>query len=489
MVMTVLGVDVGTTVCKCRAVKGGKQVGFASRAYGLKDGKFASIDTNALVKAVFEVIAIAARDAGEISAVCVSSLGEAFIAVDESGKPLFETMLYTDTRGSEQAAKLRAKFGRGTVYDTGATADPMYSLCRLMWLCENEPEKYERVSAVMFVADYISYLLSGERAVDYSLASRSLMFDVFAEKWDERLVSEAGLSPNKLSKPVHAGSAIGFVKPEICAELNIKGKPAVVAGAHDQVASAIGAGLRGCGNGVVGLGTVECITPVFNGGIADLQTMADGAYAAVPYLNGTFVTYAFNFTAGALADWFKGNLARVPHGEEFHAYYEKNLPQNSGGVLCLPYFAGCATPYMDGAATGAFVGLTTVTDTFTLYRAVLEGTSFEMKYNLSRLREAGVKVNALTATGGGSRNRAWLKIKSDILGVPITPLKNSEAGVNGSCMLAAIAAGEYSGMDEASEDLCEYGETVEPDFKATENYLEAYSKYKKLYPLLKQLNL
>lgn len=485
--MAVLGIDVGTTVCKCRAIEGGKQVGFASRAYGLKNGKFASVDVEALGKAVFEVIAEAAQSAGEISAVCVSTLGESFVAVDKSGKPLFETMLYTDTRGSEQAEKLRAKLGSDAVYGTGITADAMYSLCRLIWLRENEPKKYERIHAVMFLADYISYLLSGERAVDYSLASRSLMFDVFEKKWDERLLAEAGLAIDKLSRPVPAGSVIGYVKPDVCAKLNLKGKPAVVAGVHDQVASAIGAGLGGCGNGVVGLGTVECITPVFDGKLADVQTMAGGAYAVVPYLDDTFVTYAFNFTGGALVDWFKGNVARVPVDEDFYSYYDKNLPESSGGVLCLPYFAGSATPYMDGAAKGAFVGLTTSADAFALYRAVLEGTSFEMKYNLERLGAAGVKVNALTATGGGSRNRGWLKIKSDILGVPITPLKNSEAGINGSCMLASMAAGEYSGIAEASNVLCEYGETITPDLKKTAEYGESYEKYKKLYPLLKQL--
>ena len=197
---------------------------------------------------------------------------------------------------------------------------------------------------------------------------------------------------------------------------------------------------------VDGAGTVECITPIYDG-LPELEVMYQGNYAVVPYvIPGKYVCYAFSYTGGALIQWCVDTLAKK----------EKELAQEQGisvnemlegtvkeptGLLVLPHFAGAATPYMDTGSKGVIVGLTTDTSVSEIYRACMEGVVYEMLLNMEYLKDSGVHFQMLHATGGGAKSEVWMQMKADILKLPITALNTVDAGTVGSAMLTGIAAG------------------------------------------------
>ena len=183
---------------------------------------------------------------------------------------------------------------------------------------------------------------------------------------------------------------------------------------YGQVAAAIGGGVFTESCAVDGAGTVECVTPVFEH--YQEKEMAAGNYAVVPYIiPGKYVCYAFSFTGGALIEWFINNLAgdateqARAQGQDVHTYLESGWKGEPTGILVLPHFAGAATPYMDPGSRGAIVGLNMAHTQRDLYLAVMEGVCYEMRLNVDRLRQAGVTINSLRATGGGAKSRTALQ--------------------------------------------------------------------------------
>ena len=197
------------------------------------------------------------------------------------------------------------------------------------------------------------------------------------------------------------------------------------------------------------MGTVECITAVFEKAPESLAFGKMG-YCVVPFLQNLYCTYMFNYTSNTVVNWFRRDILHGYKGEEREqfAYLEKNLPAATD-VLLLPYFAGAATPYQDRNAKGAFVNLTKETTDLDLYRAILEGTSFEMRVNLESVLLFGISVKEITVTGGGANSAPWLQIKSDVLGLNVKTLRSSEGGLCGCAMLSAVALGACKDLENS----------------------------------------
>lgn len=295
------------------------------------------------------------------------------------------------------------------------------------------------------------------------------------------------------AEPVSVGTDAGRIKKVVTEELGFLNPPIILPAGHDQVAAAIGTGVFSAGMAVDGAGTVECVTPVFEK-LPDVKKMTENNYAVVPYVNpGTYVTYAFSYTGGALIDWFVKNLAKgegMQAEEEKTSVYEileREMKDQPTGILVLPHFAGAATPYMDTGSKGAVVGLTVEHTAADIYRAMMEGVVYEMKLNLARLTQAGVAPQKLYATGGGAVSRVWTQMKADILNLPIVSLENAEAGAAGCAMLAGIAVGCFKDLEDARQKMLKEKAVYMPREEMHQAYLASYEKYEKLYEAVRPL--
>jgi len=469
----IAGLDVGTTGCKVTVFTAeGENLGREYRDYPVRrDVDAQEIDAVSLAECVRDCVRAAKARFGRIEAMGVTSFGEAFVLVDSEGVPLRPILLCTDARGAEECREFCGRFGTGRATEiSGVKPSESYSFPKLMWVKAHEPDVYARARYVMLVEDYVIFLLTGNRAIDFSLAARTAAFDIRRLCWSDEILSAAGLDAAMFSRPVPTGEVAG---------VDADGMK-VVAGGHDQVACAVGAGVFESGVAAEGAGTVECITPVF-AEVPATTRFQDDNYCAVPYF-GNYVSYAYSYTGGELLRWCKDAICRRDHAEMQSGAYD-----GPTGLLVLPHFAGAATPYMDSGSRGAIVGLTLATTDRDIYLASMEAVAYEMRLNMERLADSGVKFDRLVATGGGAKSKLWMQIKADVLALPFDTLETEDAGTVGCAMMACVAAGVFANLQAAAKVLVRKTGTYEPNAEMHARYSAVYERYKKLYNAVRPL--
>ena len=481
--MNYLSIDVGTTGCKCQLFsESGEILKYLFTEYDFKVIQGENyIDVVAIESHLRRMVKEISAE-HEISSVCISSLGEAFVLLDKDDEILFYPMLYTDQRGVIEAEQIKAAVGEEKAFKiTGVIPHSMYSLSKLLYIKNNYPEIYAKADKVMLVSDYIGYLLTGKRVIDYALASRTGALDVEKKEFSREVLDAVGISAELFSTPMCAGSIVGKIKDEWGIDATL------VLGSHDQVCAALGAGILQAGEAVDGMGTVECITTLFDKKSDDVALGRHG-YCCVPYaIDGIYCTYILNFSCGSTVNWLRKKIMHGYSGAEadFFAYIEKNMSDKPTGILTLPYFGGASTPYQDSDAKGVIINLTTETSDSDLYRSIMEGMAMEMRFNAEVVKPYGIEIKKLVATGGGANSKKWVAIKSDIQNLPIKLLRSSEGGLCGCAMLQATAMGTAENLYAARDVFVQYADEFLPEHY--DEYTEQYEKYKKIYKLIKEL--
>ncbi len=495
--MKIAGLDIGTTGCKLTVFdEDGVWLGKAYRDYPVRRAVGGhEIDVSAIMGGVYAVIVEMAAQHPDLAGIGVTSFGETFVMTDELGTPLHPAMLYTDPRGGLECRELAERLGEKHIAEiTGLRPHEMYSISKMMWIKKNHPEVYEAARHIFLIEDYVVWHLTGISQIDYSLATRTMAFDINTLVWSREIFDAAGIDMSLLSKPVPTGTSAGTVTPAIAQKTGLSPSTQIVSVSHDQVAAAVGAGAFDSDLAVDGAGTVECLTPIYDS-VPDVETMYNGYFSIVPYvIPGKYVAYAFSYTGGALVQWFVDNLAKeeariakkmaIPVNQLLEEEYARDEPT---GLLVLPHFAGAATPYMDTGSKGAIIGLTASTTAAELYRACLEGVAYEMRLNAEALAGSGVHYERLNATGGGARSKVWMQIKADVLNVPITALKTADAGTVGSAMLTGTAIGMFPDLEDAAAHMVEETATYYPRPEMHKQYTKIYERYKRLYQAVRPL--
>ena len=484
--MQYLSLDIGTTCCKCQLFSSsGEILKYIFEEYEFRrDGKqlYVAVDSiwEKLQSMIKQIVAVYTIDS-----ICISSLGESFVLLDKEDNVLFYPMLYTDSRGEKEAEEIKASIGEKKAFlTTGVIPHSMYSLSKLLWIKNNHPEVFAKADKVMLMCDYFGYLLTGERVIDYALASRTGAFDIEKLTFSKELLDTFGIPMSLFSVPKRAGTIVGKLKAEF-------GIGAVlVLGSHDQVCTSLGAGVLDPGDAVDGMGTVECITTLFKEKPSNIE-MGKQGYPCVPYaVENLYCTYILNFSCGSMVNWLRKKIMHGYTGEEkdFFTYIEKDMTDEPTEILTLPYFGGASTPYQDLNAKGAIVNLTTETTDSTLYKSLMEGTAFEMRFNAEMVGRYAISVNNVVATGGGANSGKWMQIKADIQNIPLKILRSSEGGLCGCAMLQAVALGGVKDLYEARDIFVRYAKEFAPNVKKHAAYENQYQKYKKLYHIIKEMN-
>ena len=495
--MVFIGIDVGTAGSKATAIDHNgviKAHAYSEyKAVRLGSGH-AEIDPAAVWQTVKNIIRkVAADSGGQVDAIAVASFGESFVLLDKNDNVLRNSMLYTDVRGAEETEDILQKFSEQDLFDiTGMPASSMFSLNKLLWLKKHEPEILARADKLFLFEDYIYFKLSGERSIDYSLASRTMMFDYANSDWSARVLDAFGFNRDLFSRPVRPGSVIGRISKNIADELGLNNNVILVAGAHDQVCAALGAGVLSKGESVDGIGTSECITVCLED-MSQTEFMRKNNFCIEPYaLKDEFVTLAFSSTGAAIMSWYCENVSMPEISPDsgqtnYFDVIESQCPADPTDLLVLPHFAGSGTPHMDPYSTGAILGLRLSTKGTEIYKACVEGICFEMLYNAELLKEMGTNITGITCVGGGSKSPFVLQIKADIMGIPVKKLQAKESGTIALAMLCATACGEFGSLSEAAERMVKIDKTFYPDESRHKIYQEKYQEYKKIYSAISSI--
>ncbi len=495
--MKTAGLDIGTTGCKLTVFdEQGRDLGKAYRDYPVRRQVSGhEIDISVVMDSVYAVIREMTAQYPDIGGIGVTSFGETFVMTDAQGSPLHTAMLYTDPRGAEECAELVKKLGAESIARiSGLAPHEMYSISKIMWLKKHQPEVYRAAKHIFLIGDYVAWHLTGAAQIDYSLATRSMAFDIGRLTWSEEILDAAGIDMSLLSRPVPTGTVAGCVTKLAAERTGLDPACRIVTVSHDQVAAAVGAGAFDGATVVDGAGTVECLTPIYDS-LPDIAVMSKGYFSVVPYvIPGKYVAYAFSYTGGALIQWCVNTFAGAEQEEARQQgisvnrlLEERYKKQEPTGMLVLPHFAGAATPYMDTGSRGAILGLTAGTTLPEIYRACMEGVAYEMRLNYDALADSGIHFTKLHATGGGAKSKVWMQMKADILNLPITALKTSDAGTVGSAMLTGVAVGTFRDLEEAAAVMVQQRETYDPDPQRHEQYMRVYERYRKVYHAVRPL--
>lgn len=488
--MISLGIDIGGTGCKCVAFSdAGEQLALSYEEYPLAAG-MANLPPEILAKSVFHVIRDCAdklENKKDIAVITVSSFGESFVAIDEDGNALDDIRMYFGNSESAAFDALVEKVGAEKFMDIcRILPDSSYSLAKMLYTMQIASRP---VWKFLFIAGYISYKLSGKAVTDVSLACRSLLYDVKQGCWSKELLDASGIREEQLPAVVPYGTSLGTVLPEVAKELGLPESITVVIGTHDQIVNALGAGVQNVGDAVDTSGTCECITPLFSE-IPETLDFQKNNFACVPYLEDRgYVTYAYNISAGSVVRWYRDALGYHLNedGKSIYDILNETAPAEPTSLMVLPFLQGMGgTPDVDPNMTGLIAGITTHTRLPDIYRAILEGITFEMRYNMEKLKEGNVHIQRLLACGGGARSRVWLQIKADILGCEIIPVKIEETGAMGSAILGfAAVTGEKP--TEIAARFLRYAKRVYPNPTHAEIYNRRYELYKQLRAFYKEI--
>lgn len=495
--MYILGIDIGTSGCKAEIFDvNGSVVADAHREYSLiyPSKGLMELDPNLVLKLVYESIGDCVKqcDPSQIKAISVSSQGEAIIPVDCNGKVLFNAVVTFDSRNEEEYIWFNNQFDKMRLMQiTGLPIHPMFSATKILWLRNKHPDIYEKTWKLMCFGDFITFKLGGESAMDYSMASRTMLFDIAKKKWSREILEKCGIEESKLPKVVPAGRIVGTVNKEMIDSYGFSPKTVLVTGGHDQLCCSLGAGVLKSGVVMDSLGTTESMVCVDRHKILTDEMVRNNIPCSVYLVNGLYAYMTFLSCSGSLLKWFKEKLL-FSHDENFYYYMDDYIKKNyimPTNIYILPYFSGSGTPYLDFKAKGIISGLTLDIDRYQIYKAIIESTCLEQMLNLFNMEKCGIVVNELRCIGGGAKSSLWLQIKADITGKKVLSMRVSEGGCLGAAILAGIGSGLFENVEQASEIFVKVKEEYFPDQKMHERYKAKFQKYLKMYLLNKNMSI
>jgi xylulokinase len=498
--MSLIGLDIGTT--GCRSVIFNEEGQILAQAYKeypeiYPRPGWVEMDPNKIWTAIKEVIKKSVRlvPKDKVKAICASVLGVAVTPIDRNGNPLYNSLTAVDGRCTKQAQFLEEKLGKEAVFkETGSVIAPAWSINKIMWIKENEPEIYKNTWKFVLYEDFIMQKFGLEPTISYSLAGLTMAFDSRNKKWSEMVLDAAGVESGLLSKVIPSGEIIGNMGGEIADELGLPGKTPVIAGGFDQAMSALGGGLVKDGMSTLCFGTIECVTTAFSKFNTDPVLLKYNHPIYCHAIKDLYITIAWCFTAGAILKWYRDIIAvdEVRRAKEkdmdvFHIIIGE-ASKDPSRLLLLPHFIGSGTPYLDTKSKGAIVGMSLATTRSDIVKGILDSLSYETKWNIETVEMAGIKVGSLNLFGGGAKNDILPQIKADIFEREVRALTISETGALAAALLAGSAVGIYNNIKEAISNLVKPRKVFYPDNKYRETYRKTYGIYKDLYPALFNIN-
>ena len=268
------------------------------------------------------------------------------------------SLLNFDRRGIEYLDGLRATLKETQLYEiNGNTLGNHCSVTKLKWLKEHQPDLYHRADKLLLWGSFVAFMLGAEPAIDYSLANRTLLFDIDRGTWSEDLFDWAGLASSKLPRAVAPGTPIGTVSRQMATELGMPSHAVIVAGAHDQCANALGCGVLSEGQATYGMGTYICITPIFSQRKDPLLMIQRGLNTEHHAFPGKYVTFIYN-QGGALLKWFRDTFAVAdPRSNDLYTLLIAETPDGPSKVMALPHWAPCGPPHFISDSCGILAGL------------------------------------------------------------------------------------------------------------------------------------
>jgi len=494
----VIGVDVGTSSTKAIIFdEEGNPKSEGRASYPLLRPKPGWVEQKAewWWKAFQEAIKKALDQAGinknNIAAIGVTHQRITTVPVDKNIEPVRNAILWNDIRCSRQVEWAKEKIGTEKIYFRTGSFPSLWTVYKVMWLKENEPEIYRKTCKFILVQDYIIYKLTGRLVTTSSSAIQTGCLDVTSPtKWAEDILDLFDI-PVKLwvDEILPGGKIAGKITPEAS---NLTGLPQglpVVTTAGDQPCGVLGAGVNQEGMLAINGGT-SCSLEAYMG---ELKLDPNINYFMEISPTGAYLSEDSIWSGGsALMNWFRDNFAteeaekaRKEGKDIWEVLYSlaSKTPPGNKGLMLIPYYSGAGSPYRDLRARGVIFGFLLDHGKSHLVRAILEGLAFESRRKKEFMEKgSGSPITKVRMYGGSAKSSIWNQVFADILGVEVSTLKTAETTALGAAICAAKGSGIYSDFQEAIDAMVHIDKKFLPDLERNKLYSKLYSEvYSKFY--------
>jgi xylulokinase len=436
--------------------------------------------------ASFEAIRGALAAAGiaghQVRGIGLSGQMHGLVILDREHDVIRPALIWCDQRSQPQVDWINQRLGSAQVLDH--TANPVltgFTLPKLLWVLDHEQQNFERVRHVLLPKDYVRFRLTGELATEVSDASGTAMFDVVRRRWSFEMMDGLHLDRSILPRAYESVDVTGTVSEHAAVLTGLAPGTPVAGGGGDQAAGAVG-------NGVVEAGAVSCTLGTSGVIFAHMERVAYDPHGRVHTfchaVRDKWHVMGVTQGAGLSLQWFRNQFAPGMSYDELLAEAAQS-PAGARGLYWLPYLMGERTPHLDAAARGGWIGLTAKHTRADLIRALIEGVAYSQKDGLDLVAALGVNVASIRASGGGARSRLWRQILADIFGTQVVTMASGEGSALGAAILAMVATGEYSSVEEACRAIVRERDIVEPRAEEAKIYADGHAVYRSLYPALK----
>jgi gluconokinase len=488
-----IGIDIGTTATKGVAFDAdGRVVGYRSVHYDMTHPQpgWAEQEPEELWQAVLTCLDDLVEKLGTgCQLIAFSTAMHSVMAVDETGTPLTNFILWADNRATAEADELIASGLGQRIYEAcGTPIHPMTPLCKLIWLRKNQPDVFEKAHRFIGIKEFVWQHFTGTYEIDYSLATSTGLFDLQKLTWNELALETAGVPAEKLAVPVSPLRAMTSDQlpvtneklPKKLIEKLVNGHCSLVIGASDGCLANLGTGAITPGRLAITIGTSGAVRIASPQGFTDPQ-MRTFCYRLDEEL---FVMGGGTNSGGAVFEWLYEQFFPGKSGDEVIALAE-TVPPGADGLLFLPYLLGERAPLWNADAKGVFFGLTLRHTPAHLARAVLEGICLHTA-SLVGILEERQPIHEIYASGGFAKSTAWVQLLADVCGKPVRLPESVQAGAWGAVLVGMKATGLIQGYDEKLSALF-ISQTFQPDEKKTQTYRELSGKFASLYEATKSL--
>ncbi len=486
--MLYIGIDLGTSAAKFLLVdETGRILNTVSEEYPISYPKPGWSEQepkdwwNACVRGIPRLLEGA--DASQVAGIGAAGQMHGLVALDGEDNVIRPAILWNDGRTWRQVDYLNEVIGRSKLSElTANIAFAGFTAPKLLWMRDEEPENFGRISKIMLPKDYINYKLTGVHCCDYSDASGMLLLDVKHRCWSQEMLDICGVNLDMMPKLFESYQVVGNLTRESADSLGLPASVKVVAGAGDNAAAAVGTGTVGSGGCNISVGTSGTIF------ISSEKFCVDpnNALHSFAHADGGYHLMGCMLSAASCNKWLCEDILRC---NDYDMEQRDITSDKLGrcGVYFLPYLMGERSPINDTNARGMFIGMTMDTSRSDMVQAMLEGVAFAIRDSFEVAKSIGVEVKSSRICGGGSKSPLWRQIFANVLNMPLETMMTEQGPGYGGAMLAMVGCGEFDNVSQAAEALVQVSGTIEPDAEIAARYQEKYEKFMQIYPTVRPL--
>jgi xylulokinase len=439
--------------------------------------------------AVRKALGAAKVAAEDIACVGFSGQMHGAVLLDSGDEVVRNALIWCDQRSESQGRELDEMFGPGGLIRL--TCNPPltnFTLTKLLWVRENEPDHWSRVAHLLLPKDYVRFRLTGERAIDVADASGTLLLDVANRRWSAEVLIKTGIDNRLLPALYESAQICGKISAAGAAATGLRAGTPVVAGAGDQAAGAVGMGIARAGAVSATIGTSGVVFAATDRPALDPQGRLHTFCHAIP---GRWHVMGVTQAAGLSLRWFRDRFGAAPNAKNFDRDPYEALadeaslaPAGSEGAFWVPYLMGERTPHLDPNARAALIGLTASHTRAHVIRTILEGVAYSLKDTFTIFEEMRIPVTSIRLGGGGARSPLWRQIQADVYGREVEIVAAEEGAAYGAAILAGTGAGAWDSVDEACDSVVRVAARIPVDPKNSGTMRDGYRTYRRIYPAL-----